>query len=91
MSLGVIDKEDMTANYRLVAAILNFLNEGQAGIAWDYMTILQNDIKTSMSVDGRLIDKITSSEIRYSTTQTLHEYQHQQKKKGLIPGGKNVS
>jgi hypothetical protein len=85
VSLGVLDKEDMLANDLMVWAILEYFCEGQIDLAWDLMTWYQNDIKASMSIDAKLLEKITSSEIKYSTTQTLHEYQHQKQKKGILP------
>ena len=91
VSLGSIDKTDMLANDMMVWAILEFFFEGQVDIAWDLMTWYQNDMKASMSIEGKLLDKITSQEIRYTTTQELHEFQHTADKKGRImkpPGGK---
>jgi len=85
ISLGVLDKTDMLANYRMVNTILEYFKEGQLDLAWDFMTLYQNDIKASMSIDAKLLGQITSSEIKYSTTQTLHEYQHPKQKKGLLP------
>jgi hypothetical protein len=85
LSIGVLDKTDMMANDYMCMAILELFNEGQIDFAWDFMTNYQNDWKASMSIDGKLLDRLTSQEIKYSHTQTLHEYEHPvAKKKGLF-------
>ena len=84
LSIGNIERNDMLANDMAVWAILDLLNEGQIDFAWDYMTWYQNDWKSSMSIDGRLLDSLTSQEIRYSQKQELHEYQHPIKKRGFF-------
>ena len=76
LSIGIIDKTDMLANDMMSWAILELFFEGQTDFAWDYMTWYQNDWKASMSIDGRLLDRITSEEIRYTQEQTVHEHQH---------------
>lgn len=84
ISLGVIDKTDMLANDRMTWCILELFYEGQIDMAWDLMTWYQNDWKASMSIEGKLLDSITSQEYRYNQTQTLHEYQHHPEKKTLF-------
>lgn len=84
LSIGFLDKTDMMANDYMCMAILELFNEGQIDFAWDFMTNYQNDWKASMSIDGKLLDRITSQEIKYSHTQTLHEYEHTPKKRGLF-------
>jgi hypothetical protein len=85
LSIGVLDKTDMMANDYMCMAILELFNEGQIDFAWDFMTNYQNDWKASMSIDGKLLDRITSQEIKYSHTQTLHEYEHPSgRKRGLF-------
>jgi len=84
ISIGFIDKSDMLANSLMCWTILELFAEGQKDSAWDWMTWYQNDWKATMSIDGALLEKITSQEIKYNQTQTLHEYQHQQEKKGLF-------
>ena len=91
LSLGIIDKTDMLANDMLSWAILELFGDGQTDFAWDYMTWYQNDWKSSMSIDGKLLDRVTSEEIRYTQTQTLHEHQHPPEvKRGLFGRPKNV-
>jgi hypothetical protein len=89
LSLGIIDKTDMLANDMLSWTILELFYEGQTDFAWDYMTWYQNDWKSSMSIDGKLLDRVTGEEIRYTQTQTLHEYEHPvERKHGLFGGRK---
>ena len=90
LSIGIIDKTDMLANDMASWCILELFYEGQTDFAWDYMTWYQNDWKASMSIDGTLIDKLTSDEIRYTQTQHLHEHQDQVKKGFLGGKPKNV-
>ena len=86
ISLGSITKTDMYANDLMSWFILECRTSGQIDLFWDMMTWYQNDWKASMSVDHVLLDKFTSSEIRYTTSQEVHDYQHLQptKKKGFI-------
>jgi hypothetical protein len=89
ISLGYLkEKTDMMGNDVMVWAILEMFCEGQSDLGWDMMTWYQNDIKSSMSIEAKLLDRITSREVRYTTTQTLHEYQQEPKgqKKGLFGG-----
>lgn len=92
LSIGLIEKTDMMSNAYTVRAIQELFNEGQIDFGWDYMTEYQNDLKASMSINGTLLDRITSQEIKYSHTQTLHEYEHPSpRRKGLLSrlaGGK---
>jgi hypothetical protein len=88
LSLGIIDKTDMLANDMLSWAILELFFEGQTDFAWDYMTWYQNDWKASMSIDGKLLDRITGEEIRYTQTQHVYEHQEQQPRRGLFGFGK---
>lgn len=73
-SLGSIDKTDMLANDLISWAILELLFEGQTDFAWDYMTWYQNDWISTRSIDGKLLDRLTSEEIRYTQTQHVHEH-----------------
>ena len=87
ISLGYLkEKTDMMANLKMVWAILEDFAEGQIDVGWDFMTWYQNDIKTTPSIEGKLLDKITSREIKYTTTQTLHEHTSPQQpvKRGLL-------
>lgn len=86
LSVGSIDKTDMMANDMMSWTILELFYEGQIDIAWDLMTWYQNDWKASMSIDGKLLESLTSQEYKYSQTQNLHEYQHSPKKRGLFGG-----
>jgi len=90
LSLGVIEREDMLANDMMCWCILEMFYEGQIDLAWDLMTWYQNDWKASMSIDGALLERLTSQEIKYTTKQDVHEYQHPQvqKKHGIL-GGKS--
>jgi hypothetical protein len=78
ISLGIIEKTDMLANDMVTWALLDLAYEGQIDFYWDFMTWYQNDWKASMSIDGKLLDRITGEEIRYTQTQTVHEHQHTQ-------------
>ena len=87
ISLGYLkEKTDMMANLKMVWAILEDFAEGQIDVGWDFMTWYQNDIKTTPSIEGKLLDKITSREIKYTTNQTLHEHTSPQQpvKRGLL-------
>ena len=86
VSIGVFEKTDMMANNLMCAAILECFNEGQIDFAWDYMTRYQNDLKASMSIGAELLKRITSQEIKYSHTQTLHEFEHPSpnRKQGIL-------
>ena len=88
LSLGVIDKTDMLANDIMCWTILEFFYHAQFDMAFDLMTWYSNDWKASMSIDGVLLDSLTSQEYRYTQSQTLHEYQHPPEKRGLF-GGKS--
>ena len=86
LSLGVIEKSDMTSNLENVCCILEFWKEGQIELALDWTTIYQNDWKSTMSIDGELLKSLTTQEMKYSQTQELHEYQHPPPKRGFFSG-----
>lgn len=88
VSVGILDKTDMLANDMMCWAILELFYEGQIDIAWDLMTWYQNDMKATMSIDGKLLDSLTSQEYRYTQTQAVHEYQHPVEKKRWLSGNK---
>jgi hypothetical protein len=93
VSIGYLkEKTDMFGNDIMVWAILEMFCEGQSDLGWDLMLWYQNDIKTSTSIEAKLLDRITSKEIRYTTTQTLHEYNQPEKqqpaKRGMFGLGR---
>lgn len=84
LSVGYIEREDMLANDMMTWAILEYFIEGQMDFAWDCMTWYQNDWKASMSIDAKLLEKLTSREVKYDQTQHVYEHPVEQKKKGWL-------
>ena len=84
ISVGNIEREDMLANDYMCWAILEFFMEGQVDFAWDSQTLYQNDWKASMSIDAKLLERLTSQEVKYDQTQHVYEHVEQPKKKGLL-------
>jgi len=69
-------------------AILEFLEEGQIGLARFLMTTFQSELKLSMSFDGRFMEQITTSKFEYSQKQDIHEHIEPVKRKGIFGGKK---
>ena len=88
-SLANLDRSDMYANHIIVEAILEFLKYGQRGLCGDTITKYVNDLKTTMSIEGKFVDHLLENKIEYVQTQSVHEYQHPARKPGLFPS-KNV-
>jgi len=86
LSVGYVSREDMLANDMMVWTILECFIEGQMDIAWDLMTWYQNDWKASMSIDAKLLERLTTQEVKYDQTQHVYEHIVPQKKKGLFGG-----
>ena len=82
--LGVIEKTDQLAYGYVVDAIQENLHHGLIQLALDWEVRYLNDIRTTPSIDGEFLRRMTSQEFKYSQTQELHEYQHKPKKKGIF-------
>ena len=89
LSIGNIQREDMIAYLDTEQAILEFLEEGQIGLARFMMTTFQSELKLSMSFDGLFMEYIATNKFEYTQTQHLHEHQDRPKKGFLGIGGKS--
>ena len=84
LSVGFIAREDMISYLMTASTILELLEEGQIDLARFAMTMYINEWKSSMSIDGAFLREMMANKIEYSTSQTLHEYQHKAPKKGIF-------
>jgi len=82
--LGVIEREDMYAYELWVAAIQENLHHGLFGLALEMMVKYLSNIRTTPSIDGIFLQRLTSQEFKYHQTQDIHEYQHPAKRKKLF-------
>lgn len=82
--IGVIEREDLLAIGKWVKAITENLHHGLVEFALDMMVQFLNDIRTTPSVKGEFLKRLTSQEFKYTQEQTLHEFQHPPAKKKLI-------
>lgn len=82
--IGVIEREDLLAINKMVKAISENLHHGLIEFALDQMVMFLNDIRTTPSVKGEFLKRLTSQEFKYTQEQTLHEFQHPPQKKGGI-------
>jgi hypothetical protein len=85
--IGVIEREDLLAISKWVKAITENLHHGLVEFALDMMVIFLNDIRTTPSVKGEFLRRLTSQEFKYTQEQTLHEFQHPAQKKGIFKKG----
>lgn len=83
-SIGNIERTDMIAYIDVEQAILEFLEEGQVGLARFMMTIFQSELKLSMSFEGRFMEYIATNKFEYVQKQDITEHIDQPKKKGII-------
>jgi len=88
LSVGNIERTDMVGNFEMEDAILEFIEEGQIGLARFLMTRFQSELKLTMSFDGRFMEYIGSNKIEYSQRQDIHEYVEPVKRKSMFGGGK---
>ena len=88
LSVGNIEREDMISYLDMEQAILEFLEEGQIGLARFLMTTFQSELKLSMSFGGRFMEQITTSKFEYTQKQDIHEHVEPVPRKGLIFGRK---
>jgi len=86
LSIGNIEREDMISYIDTGQAILEFLEEGQIGLARFMMTIYQGELKLSMSFEGKFMEYISTNKFEYKQTQDIHE--HTDKPKRGFFGGK---
>ena len=85
LSCGHIQEHHMGGHLKSVRTALEFLDEGQVGLARYIMKSMQSEFKMTMSIDGEFINNVTKQELRY--TQTQHVYDHgedQKPKRGLF-------
>jgi len=88
LSVGNIDRTDMISYLDLEDAILEFLEEGQIGLARFLMTRYQSELKLSMSFNGRFMDQVSTSKFEYTQKQDITEHVSNPKKRGLFGGRK---
>jgi len=87
LSVGNIERTDMISYLSMEEAILEFLEEGQIGLARFLMTTFQSELKLSMSFDGLFMEYIGTSKFEYKQSQDITEHVIPQKKKGLFRRG----
>ena len=88
LSVGNIERTDMVGNFDMEDAIMEFMEEGQIGLARFMMTRFQSELKLTMSFDGRFMDQITTSKFEYTQRQDIHEHIEPVKHKGFFGGKK---
>jgi len=88
LSIGNIERGDMISNLTTESAILEFLEEGQIGLARFMMTLFQAEFKMSMSFDGMFLEYISTNKFEYKQTQDLTEHVQMPQKRGLFGGKK---
>jgi len=88
LSVGNIERTDMIGNLDMYDAILEFLEEGQIGLARFMMTRFQGEFKMTMSFDGLFMDQITTSKFEYTQKQDITEHVLPVKRKGILGGRK---
>ena len=86
LSVGNIERADMVGNLDMFDAILEFLEEGQIGLARFFMTRFQGDFKMSMSFEGKFLEHISSNKMEYTQRQDIHEHIERPKKTGIFGG-----
>lgn len=86
LSVGNIERYDMIGNLDMYDAILEFLEEGQIGLARFMMTRFQGEFKMSMSFDGMFMDQITTNKFEYTQKQDITEHVQPMKRKGVFGG-----
>ena len=88
LSVGNIQRTDMISYLFMEEAILEFLKEGQIGLARFLMTEYQSELKLTMSFDGLFMEYIATSKFEYKQSQDITEHVIPQKKKGILGGMK---
>jgi hypothetical protein len=82
--LGFLQREDMLAMDEMVDAIQENLHHGLIPLSLDLMVKYLNNIRTTPSINGEFLNRITSHEFKYSQKQELHEYPHSPEKRGIF-------
>ena len=88
LSVGNIERTDMIGNFDMEDAIMDFMDEGQIGIARFLMTRFQSEFKMTMSFEGRFMEQITTNKFEYSQKQDIHEYIEPVPRKSMFGGRK---
>jgi len=88
LSVGNIERQDMPSHLDTEDAILEFLEEGQIGLARFMMTRFQSELKLSMSFQARFMEQITTSKFEYTQKQDIHEHTDAPVRRGLFGGKK---
>jgi len=84
VSIGNIEREDMISYLSTEEAILEFLEEGQLGVARFMMTTFQSELKLSMSFEGRFMEYVSTNKFEYSQKQDITEHVEMPKRKGFF-------
>ena len=82
--LGVIDNDDRYCYSLIADAIQENLHHGLINFSFDLQVKFLHDIRTTPSLGGEFLNRITSQEFKYTQTQELHEYEHKPTKKGML-------
>lgn len=88
LSVGNIERGDMISYLDMKDAILEFLEEGQMGLARFLMTRYQGELKLSMSFEGKFMEYISSNKMEYTQHQDIHEHHDIPKRTGFFGGGR---
>lgn len=83
--LGFLERADLLALDFWVFAIQENLNHGQIELALDMQVQYSNNLRTTPSVEGNFLKRITSQEFKYTQDQKVTEiHQAPKKRKGII-------
>lgn len=88
LSVGNIERQDMISYLWMEEAILEFLEEGQIGLARFLMTEFQTELKLTMSFDALFMEYITTNKFEYTQKQDITEHIERPPKRGFFGGRK---
>jgi hypothetical protein len=86
--LAYLERIDLFAMDKWVKAINLNLHHGFISQAMHMMIRYLSNIRSTPSIDGTFIKRITSQEVKYHQEQVVHDYQHQMERKKLFGGNK---
>lgn len=87
-SVANIQREDTNSYLFIEEAILEFLEEGQIGLARFLMMLWLSELKLTMSFDGKFMEFVGTHKFEYTQKQDITEHVHPlPKKKGWFRRG----
>jgi len=88
LSVANLDKEDITSYIKGFGTAIVFYLHGQNRTKQIILTLIQAELKLSMSIDNEFSHLLFRDTLEYTQTQNVHEYVHEPARKKFFGGNR---